>query len=455
MLKNATMVSVLVVDDDEAIARLIGATLRSAGYAADWASTADDALQLVKRTPYDLLVVDYQLAGLTGLELATRIEQQQRRRVPVVVMTAHGHLDAAIAALRAGAADFLVKPFELGLLRAVIARVMAHHLTMLELEALRAGVQRGGTQHGLLGEHTSMAQVRYQVERMARTDGVVLITGESGTGKELVARALHAAGPRAKGPLVAINCGALPATLLESELFGHVKGAFTDARSDRPGVFREADGGTLFLDEVGELPMPLQAALLRVLQERKVRPVGANRELSVDVRVVAATNRDLKEAVEQRHFRRDLFFRLDVLRVSLTPLRERGDDVLLLARHCLLISSGRHGKHVSGWTAEVQRLLLAHPWPGNVRELENVIERAVLACEGQRLEAFHFSEGFGEARPRAPTGGWPLISLAALEAQHIEHVLGAVGGNKRRAAQMLGIDRVTLHRKLTRRRTRK
>jgi two-component system response regulator GlrR len=188
--------------------------------------------------------------------------------------------------------------------------------------------------------------LRSTIAKVAQANSRVLISGPAGSGKELVARALHAAGPRAKGPLVAINCGALPATLLESELFGHVKGAFTDARSDRPGVFREADGGTLFLDEVGELPMPLQAALLRVLQERKVRPVGANRELSVDVRVVAATNRDLKEAVEQRHFRRDLFFRLDVLRVSLTPLRERGDDVLLLARHCLLISSGRHGSRM-------------------------------------------------------------------------------------------------------------
>ncbi len=441
---------VLVVDDDESIARLVGSYLRRTGYAADWATDAAGALEAVRRQPYDLLITDYQLVGQTGLELAQQLQRELRRRVPVVVMTAHGNLDAAVAALRAGAADFLTKPFELSLLGLVVSRTLSHHLTSLELEALRTEVRRVGETHGILGEHSSVVTLRSQVERMAKAEGAVLVMGESGTGKELVARALHALGPRRAGPMVAINCGALPSTLLESELFGHVKGAFTDARSDRLGVFREADQGTLFLDEIGELPLSLQAALLRVLQERTVRPVGANRELKVDVRVVAATNRDLHAAAEAGTFRADLLFRLDVLRLDVPPLRDRGDDVLMLARHFVSLAAARDGKLITSLSTEATELLSGYSWPGNVRELQNAVERAVLACEGPRLEAWHLPQSLSTAPVPKLRDGWPLVTLEALERRHIDYVLGAVGGSRQRAADLLGIDRVTLYRKLKR-----
>jgi two-component system, NtrC family, response regulator HydG len=442
--------SILVVDDDEAIARLVGTYLRRTGFAADWALSEEGALQAVRRHSYDLLITDYQLVGQTGLELAQQVQRELRRRIPVVVMTAHGNIETAIAALRAGAADFLTKPFELSLLGLVVARALSHHLTTLELEALKSEVRRATETHGILGEHASVKTLRAHLERMAQAEGVVLVTGESGTGKELVARALHELGPRRAGPMVSINCGALPGTLLESELFGHVKGAFTDARSDRLGVFREADKGTLFLDEIGELPLQLQAAMLRVLQERVVRPVGANKEIKVDVRVVAATNRDLHTAATAGTFRNDLLFRLDVLRLDMPPLRERGDDVLLLFRHFLALTATRHGKQITSLAPDALELLSKYEWPGNVRELQNTVERAVLACDGSRLESFHLPESLSARPVPKLRDGWPLVSLEELERRHIEYVMGAVGGSRQRAADLLGIDRVTLYRKLKR-----
>ncbi len=444
--------SVLVVDDDEAIARLVGSYLRRMGFAADWAMDPEGAIEAVRRKPYELLITDFQLQGQTGLQLAQRLQHEQRRRIPVVVMTAHGSLETAVAAMRAGAADFLTKPFELSLLNLVVNRVLAHHLTTLELETLRTEVRRAGESHGILGNHPSMATLRTHLERMAAVDGAVLVTGESGTGKELVARALHSLGPRKDGPMVAINCGALPgSTLLESELFGHVKGAFTGAVRDQEGRRRRGPtAGTLFLDEIGELPLQLQAALLRVLQERTVRPLGANREIRVDVRVVAATNRDLHDAVDRGTFRPDLLFRLDVLRLAVPPLRERGDDALMLFNHFLALSAARHGKQITTLSREATELLAAWQWPGNVREVQNVVERAVLACDGPRIELWHLPQSLSAQPVPKLRDGWPLISLEALEKRHIEYVLGAVGGNRQRAADLLGIDRVTLYRKLKR-----
>ena len=441
---------ILVVDDDEAIARLVGTFLRRLGYAADWVTDAAAALDAVRRQPYELLVTDYQLAGLTGLELAQQVRAEMRRSIPVVVMTAHGSLEAALAAMRAGASDFIPKPFELSVLQLVVDRVLQHHFTALELAQLRTEGRRANQTHGLLGEDPSMERLRQTLERLGPVDGTVLVTGESGTGKELVARALHALGPRRSGPMVAVNCGALPASLLESELFGHVRGAFTDARADRPGVFREADGGTLFLDEVGEVPLPLQPALLRVLQERAVRPVGANREIAVDVRVVAATNRDLHADVARGAFRADLLFRLDVLHVEIPPLRARGEDLVLLLHHFLALACARHERSPFSISPEAMALLQGHAWPGNVRELQNAVESAVLSCDGPRIEAWHLPRAL-TARPASRPGqGWPPVSLAELERRHIGFVLGAVGGNKQRAADLLGIDRVTLYRKLKR-----
>ncbi len=441
--------AVLVVDDDPDIARLVGSYLKRVGFDAEWASDPDVAQEAARRRPFHLLLMDYQLSGQTGLEVAQQLQRIQSQRIPVVVMTAHTSVETAVAALRAGAADFVTKPFELSLLQMVVKRVIDHHQTSVELERLRSEIRKTTDTHGLLGEHASMQALRRLIDRLGPADGAVLVMGESGTGKELVARALHASGKRAKGPMVAINCGAIPSTLLESELFGHVRGAFTGASDDRLGVFREADGGTLFLDEVGELTPALQTALLRVLQERTVRPVGANREVKVDVRVVAATNRDLQAAVAEGTFRQDLLYRLDVLRLDMPPLRERGDDVLLLFRHFLPLAAARHNKTIHAIAPEVTELCQRHAWPGNVRELQNVVERAVLACDGARLEVWHLPQSV--AAPTAPKGlkdSWPMVTLAELERRHISHVLSAVGGSKQKAADLLGIDRVTLYRKL-------
>ncbi len=449
-MRSETSPLVLVVDDDVDIARLVGSYLSRVGFEAEWVSDAPAALEAASRRTFSLLLMDYQLSGQTGLALAQDVMQVQKQRAPVVVMTAHASVETALDALRAGATDFIAKPFELSLLQAVVRRVLDHHRTQVELESLRQELRRSADAHGLLGDHPTMQSVRRLIPRLAQAEGVVLVSGESGTGKELVARAIHLESRRARGPYVAINCGAISPSLLESELFGHVKGAFTGATDDRRGVFREAEGGTLFLDEVGELPQALQVALLRVLQERTVRPVGANREVKVDTRVVAATNRDLRAAVNEGRFREDLLFRLDVLRLELPPLRARGADVLQLFRHFLALACARNERTIRALAPEVTELLQKHAWPGNVRELQNVVERAVLACEGERLEPWHLPPTVAVPPAVKLSESWPLMSLEELERRHIEHVLSSVGGKKERAAKVLGIDRVTLYRKLKR-----
>lgn len=443
--------AILVVDDDEAIARLVGLYLRRLGHAADWFSEPALALEAARSRPYHLLLLDYQLPGLTGLELGAQLMRELQRTVPLVLMTAHGSVEVAVSAIRDGASDFITKPFELSVLQLVVERALAHHFTRAELERLQAEVRRDRALHGLVGDSPVMQRVRALIERLGPGGGAVLVTGESGTGKELVARALHAAGPRRDGPLVSINCGAISSTLLDSELFGHVRGAFTDAVTDRLGVFREAHGGTLLLDEVGELPLRVQVSLLRVLQERKVRPLGANREIDVDVRVVAATNADLHAAVARGAFREDLLFRLDVLRVPLPPLRERGDDVAVLLRHFLAQTCARYGRPLPTLAPQALAALTRHHWPGNVRELQNVVESAVLSHDGVRIETWHLPPAvMGRAIPVEKERSRPLLPLAEVERKHIARVLGAVGGNRKKAAEVLGIDRVTLYRKLKR-----
>jgi DNA-binding NtrC family response regulator len=293
-----------------------------------------------------------------------------------------------------------------------------------------------------------MATLRTHVERMAAVDGAVLVTGESGTGKELVARALHALGPRKDGPMVAINCGALPASLLESELFGHLKGAFTDARTERLGVFREADGGTLFLDEIGEMPLALQAKLLRVLQEREVRPVGATRAVPVDARVVAATHRDLRRGMKDGTFREDLFYRLAVIEVALPPLRERPEDVLPLAEHFLRRASQRAGRALKGFSGAAARRLVGYGWPGNARELENAVERAVALARDEWISPDDLPPSVGvDATPDVfAAAAERLMTLDELEKGYVRHVLERLGGNKKRAAAALGINRRTIQR---------
>jgi two-component system response regulator HydG len=369
------------------------------------------------------------------------------------LITAFGSMELAIQAIRAGAYDFLPKPFELDQLILAIDRGVTLANLKDEVQRLRRAVTPQGF-GGLIGESPKMAELYRLLGKLAESDAPVLITGESGTGKELVSRAIHAASARRGGPFLAINCAAMPAQLLESELFGHEKGAFTDARAAKPGLFMAANGGTVFLDEVGELPLEIQPKLLRALQEHAVRPVGATAEVAFDARVIAATNRNLEAMVEAHTFREDLYFRLNVLSVELPPLRARAGDILVLANHFLDRIAGRVHKRILGFSAEAAEKLLAYPWPGNVRELENCIERAVALASFDRIAVGDLPEKVRAFRSTQivlnsddPT---TLVSLEALEQRYVAKVLDSVGGNKAAAARILGIERKTLYRMLER-----
>jgi two-component system response regulator HydG len=374
--------------------------------------------------------------------------------VPVLVITAFGNLETAIAAMRAGAFDFLPKPFELEELDFRVARALEHAQLAEEVKRLREERAEPAAFGELVGESPAMRALRDVVARVARSDAPVLITGETGTGKELVARAIHAASARRGGPFVAVNCAAVPEALLESELFGHARGAFTDAREPRTGLFVHASGGTLLLDEVGDLPPSVQPKLLRALQEQRVRPLGASNEVPLDVRLVAATNRDLEAAVEHGRFREDLMFRIDVLRVELPPLRSRGGDVLLLAQRFVRACAERAGKPVVGLSRGAAEKVLHYGWPGNVRELQNCIERAVALTRHEEILVEDLPERIRDYEPShvlvASEDPSELVPLDVVERRYIARVLEAVGGNKTLAARILGFDRKTLYRKLER-----
>ena len=371
----------------------------------------------------------------------------------MIVITAFGNMASAIGAIRAGAYDFINKPIEMVALSHAVERAIQHrHLreevTRLEHEVSSAAAGVGA----LLGESRAMMRVYDLIRRVAEADTTVLLSGESGTGKELVARALHDEGGRSDKRFVAINCAAVPAELLESELFGHVKGAFTDAKNARQGLFEQASGGTLLLDEIGEMPLEMQPKLLRVLQERQVRPVGGNTPVPINARIIAATNRDLEGEVEAKRFREDLFHRLNVVQIHVPPLRARGNDVFLLAKHFVRTFAERTGKNVSGLSSEAAQKLLQYDWPGNVRQLENAMERAVALTRSEQIAVEDLSE-----RITQHEGGGPmlreldlehLLTLDQIERRHIERALKVANGNKTHAARTLGIDRRTLYRKL-------
>jgi DNA-binding NtrC family response regulator len=366
---------ILIADDDPDMRALMEAALKESGFEVTACPSAEAALAELPRDDYDVVVADFQMPGMNGLELCERIVAGHPD-VPVVVVTAHGTVDTAIGAIRAGAYDFVLKPIKLQPFQLVIERAARHRELSGEVRRLRE-TRRPELFAGIIGESRAIRDVLDLVERVAPTDSTVLVTGESGTGKELIARAIHQRSRWASGPFVAINCSAVPETLFESELFGHAKGAFTDAKGARAGLFLQASGGTIFLDEIGEMPYSVQAKLLRVLQERRLRPVGADHEVPFDARVVAATNRDLEAAVEEGRFRQDLLWRVQVVRIEVPPLRERTSDILLLAQHALERFARAANKEVKGISAAAAQKLLAYGWPGNVRELHNVIERAV------------------------------------------------------------------------------
>ncbi len=434
---------ILVVDDQRTTLEVLERNLGSEGYTVFTAAAVWQALQLLETTAVDLVITDLKMPGSSGLELVRHV----RENLPdteVVMITGYPSIEGAVEAVRSGAEDYLTKPFTDDELFAAVRRALE------KLHARRHAQTSAGSppSHlGLVGESAAMQAVYRALARAAATPATVLITGESGTGKELVARAIHYQGPRAAAPFVPVNCGGIPENLLESELFGYMKGAFTGAVSSRAGFFQTADGGTIFLDEIAETSTAMQVKLLRVLQDHEVVMVGADRARQVDVRVLAATNKDLATLVGKGMFREDLFFRLNVLTITLPPLRDRGDDVLLLSRQFLRKFAAEYGRPELVFTDRALQALRGYNWPGNVRELENLVQRLVVMSEGGHIDV---SDLPPHMRFSAGRNGGLNRTLAEVEAEHIRNVLASVGGNKSEAARILGIDRKTLRAKLDR-----
>ena len=442
---------VLVVDDDQAMCETLEVVLTKQGFETRWTTSAAEALDIIGSAESDVILTDLNMRGMNGLELCERIVAN-RPDVPVVVITAFGSLQTAIAAIRVGAYDFLTKPPEIDAVVVALERAVQHRRLREEVRQLRRVVEESSRFGNLLGTSAAMKAVYDLLDRIVDSTASVLITGESGTGKEVAARALHERGPRRNGPFVAINCSAMPETLLESELFGHVRGAFTDARSARTGLCVQANGGTLLLDEIGDMPLTLQPKLLRALQERTVRPVGGDEEIPFDVRVVATTNRDLRSLIEEGRFREDLYFRINVIHVEMPPLRARGGDALLLAQHFVDLQAARAGKRVTGISSAAAEKLQAYRWPGNVRELQNCIERAIALTRFEELAVDDLPETTRAYKSShvlvASDDPSELVPLEEVERRYILRVMEAVGGNKTLGSQVLGITRKTLYRKL-------
>ncbi len=410
------------------------------------------AIDLVRQGTFDVVLTDLRMKGMTGNELC-RALRDMRPDVPVLLMTAFGSVESAAEALRAGAYDYVTKPIEMGALRLAVHSAVKSKRLREEVVRVR-GVSSSTSEGTILGSSAGMKRVRELVERVAASDASVLITGESGTGKELVARAIHDASSRKAKPFVAINCAAMPESLLESELFGHAKGAFTDAKAAHAGLFVDAEGGTLLLDEIGDMPVGLQPKLLRALQERRVRPVGSTAEVPFDVRIIAATHRDLERASASGAFREDLYYRLNVVEIGVPPLRTRGDDVLLLAQHFLEKFAATSNQPVRGMAPAVAERLRAYPWPGNVRELANAMERAVALTHYRDIVVDDLPERVRQhVAPRfaiQTQDAREILPLEEIERRYILATFEALGKNRSLTAQMLDIDRKTLYRKLER-----
>ncbi|MCB9638408.1 MAG: sigma-54-dependent Fis family transcriptional regulator [Myxococcales bacterium] len=442
---------VLVVEDDEAMLQLLLDDLEERGFQVTGASNYGQALSCLEGSFFDAIVTDLNLGQGTGLQL-TQAALDADPDVPVILITAFGTMQMAIEAVRRGAYDFLTKPFEFEQLGLALGRATDLRRLRKEVALRSCPPEVSGF---LIGQSLPMRRVLSNLEQIAPTRATVLLQGESGTGKTLIARTIHEMSPRARGPLVVENIASIPEHLLESELFGHTRGAFTGALEPHKGLFQRAHGGTLVLDEIGELPLALQAKLLRALEDRQIRPVGSDREIVVDVRLIAATNRDLEQEVQEGRFRKDLFFRLAVAELEIPPLRERGRDILQLAHAFLREASEDMGKPIEGFTPESAAILLSYPWPGNIRELKNCIEQAVImarlreitpAALPERIRQSEISEE-GALVENAPAGQ-ELETLEEVEKRHILRVLRAVEGNKAKAARVLGLGRKTLYRKL-------
>jgi two-component system response regulator AtoC len=434
---------VLVVDDEESLRLALRAFLTRQGYQVEVADNGETALGMVESFGPDFILTDVRMPKMGGMDLLQTLKAKGDEAT-VIVMSAYGNVDLAIEAMKAGAYDYVQKPFKNDEILLTLRKAEERESLRRENRALRQEVLRENVFEQMLAKSASMRVIFRTIAKVAEFKTTALITGESGVGKELVARGLHRRSERRDGPFIAINCGAIPETLLESELFGHKRGAFTDAQSDRAGLFEQAHSGTLFLDEIGELPLQLQVKLLRVLQDETVRRIGDNRAIKVDVRIAAATHRDLNAEVKAGRFREDLYYRINVLHIHVPPLRERREDVPLLIDHCLDQNNARLGTSIRAISPDARRLLLEYPWPGNVRELENTIERAMVLCEGDTLTEADLPERIHQARDPVRlqlTSGELSIKKTArvIEEVLIRRALQQTKGNRTRAAALLEI----------------
>src|SRR5256885_165377 len=446
-----TGATVLIVDDEHTLARSAQAFLADHGYETEVASTGEKALELLASVQPDVVFADVRLPGMSGIDLLKRIREFDPV-LPVVMVTAYGTIEGAVEAVKLGAFDYVKKPVDLEELKLLAERARADRLLKQELSYYRQRATRDVGFAGMIGASPAIRAVLERARQIAALDETppVLLTGETGTGKGLLAHAIHASGPRAMRPFIEVNCTALPTTLMEAELFGHERGAFTDAKESKPGLVEAAEGGFLFRDEIGDVDLAVRGRLRRAIEERAVGRLGSVRERKVDIRIMAATNRDLERAVGEERFRKDLYFRLAAIVLEVPPLRERGEDVLLLTEHFLRAFNAKYGKVVRDLSAAARDLLLSYPWPGNVRELSHVIERAVLWSRGATLDVEHLSltrpvaaSDHGDAAQPADT-----TTLPQREKTMIEQALREAGGNQTKAAQRLGISRDTLRYRL-------
>jgi DNA-binding NtrC family response regulator len=440
--------TILVVEDEEKLRRVIELQLKAAGYEVEQAGTAEDALKLADRA--DVIITDLRLPGLSGLELLQQLRGQDLQ-TPVIVMTAFGSIETAVEAMKAGAVDFLPKPFSLDHLMTVVNKALEVRTLRNENRELRAELSQRYEFDNIIGRSAAMREIFATIERVAPTRATVLLCGESGVGKDMIARAIHHHSPRDHKPFVKINCTALPENLMESELFGYEKGAFTGANISKPGKFEQADTGTVFMDEIGDVPPSIQVKLLRILQDREFERLGSNKVRHVDVRVIAATNVDLRAALEQGEFREDLYYRLNVLPLNIPPLRERKEDIPYLARHFVRKLSKDLGSRVESISDGAIERLMEYHWPGNVRELENAIERSLVLASGDVLEAADIridmapKPRLGSADGFLPEG----MTLDTYEQSIIREALNRANGNKSQAARLLGLTRNALRYRLS------
>ena len=441
---------ILIVDDEESTRELFAELLQRWGYDVDQTADGHGALKLAAETHPDVIISDLVMPKLDGLALVRALREEQPD-TPVVIITGKGTIDAAVEAVREGVFDFVEKPLDPARLKVILQRALEKKETLHEMQVLRRRLGQVDSGVGLVGSSPPMRRAMELVEKVAPSKASVVITGQSGTGKEMVARAIHQLSPRRDRPFIAINCSAIPSTLIESEMFGHERGAFTGADQRRLGAWELADGGTLFLDEVGEIPIELQAKFLRVLEEERLRRLGGKSEIAVDVRVISATNRDLKEEIRTGRFREDLYFRLNVFHVNLAPLKERREDIPVLVQHFIDRFSRDAGKKLHGVSPQAMKLLADYAWPGNIRELRNTLERAVILCGSAAIDIEHLpaemAVGGGEsAYLKLPYG----LPLREIEKEYILATLGRLQNNKARTAQALGISEKTLYNKLYR-----